>query len=42
MKALEASGCRVAISTRLKRQKLYNHFPGVDENFLEEIFEANG
>ncbi|XP_067663295.1 NEDD4-binding protein 2-like [Haliotis asinina] len=42
MRLLDARGDRIAIATKLKRQKLYNHFPGVDENFLEEIFEANG
>ncbi|XP_046561488.1 uncharacterized protein LOC124270515 [Haliotis rubra] len=42
MRVLDATGDRIAIATKLKRQKLYNQFPGVDENFLEEIFEANG
>ncbi|XP_041356648.1 uncharacterized protein LOC121373902 isoform X2 [Gigantopelta aegis] len=39
---LEESGEHIAIATKLKRQKLYSIFPGVDENFLEEIFQANG
>ena len=39
---LEATGDHIAIATKLKREKLQQHFPGIDERFLEEIFESNG
>ncbi|KAK7496517.1 hypothetical protein BaRGS_00012169 [Batillaria attramentaria] len=42
LKQLESTGHHIAIATKLKREKLYQHFPGIDENFLEEIFQANG
>jgi hypothetical protein len=42
VRVLEATGDHIAIATRLKREKLQQHFPGVDEQFLEEIFQANG
>lgn len=29
------------IATKIKRQKLYDMFPGVDPVALEEVFQAN-
>ncbi|XP_076467989.1 uncharacterized protein LOC143298872 [Babylonia areolata] len=41
-KRLQATGDHIAIATKLKREKLQQHFPGLDEGVLEEIFQANG
>ncbi|KAL8577093.1 hypothetical protein ACOMHN_002172 [Nucella lapillus] len=39
-KELEKGGDHIAMATRLKRRKLQEHFPGIDEKVIEEVFEA--
>ncbi|KAL5012756.1 hypothetical protein ScPMuIL_011307 [Solemya velum] len=41
-KAIEATGEHVALATMLKRKKLYEQFPGIDESLLNELFQTNG
>ncbi|KAJ8298330.1 hypothetical protein KUTeg_024861 [Tegillarca granosa] len=41
LKALHASGTMTAVATKLKQQKLYEAFPGIDEQILDDIYEAN-
>ncbi|KAK6173334.1 hypothetical protein SNE40_016805 [Patella caerulea] len=41
-KYLESTGDHIAIATKLKRQKLLEKFPGLEEGLFEEIFQANG
>ncbi|XP_050416373.1 uncharacterized protein LOC126830144 [Patella vulgata] len=42
LKYLESTGDHIAIATKLKRQKLLEKFPGLEEGLFEEIFQANG
>ena len=41
VESLRQSGSFNALSTRLKQQKLYNEFPGIDQTVLDDIFHAN-
>ncbi|XP_076117136.1 uncharacterized protein LOC143084941 isoform X2 [Mytilus galloprovincialis] len=41
VETLQQSGSYSALSTRLKQQKLYNVFPGIDTTVLDDIFQAN-
>ncbi|XP_033743173.1 LOW QUALITY PROTEIN: NEDD4-binding protein 2-like [Pecten maximus] len=40
-KLLEASGNHNVLATRLKRKKLYEQFPGIDETLLDDIYRDN-
>ncbi|XP_071124653.1 uncharacterized protein [Mytilus edulis] len=41
VETLQQSGSYSALSTRLKQQKLYDVFPGIDTTVLDDIFQAN-
>ncbi|XP_052089601.1 uncharacterized protein LOC127726317 isoform X2 [Mytilus californianus] len=41
VETLQQSGSFSALSTRLKQQKLYYVFPGIDTTVLDDIFQAN-
>ncbi|XP_069130477.1 serine-rich adhesin for platelets-like isoform X2 [Argopecten irradians] len=40
-KLLEASGNHDVLATRIKRNKLYEQFPGIDETLLDDIYRDN-
>ncbi|XP_021340102.1 uncharacterized protein LOC110441305 isoform X2 [Mizuhopecten yessoensis] len=40
-KLLEASGNHNVLANRLKRKKLYEQFPGIDESLLDDIYRDN-
>ncbi|XP_060065179.1 uncharacterized protein LOC132545513 [Ylistrum balloti] len=41
IKLLEASGNHNVLANRLKRKKLYEQFPGIDETLLDDIYRDN-